>query len=42
MFKNFNELKKNKAFCQWKDFFSQASDDLEKEAHPSEEAKRYF
>ena len=26
-----------KAFCQWKHFFSQASDGLEKELHPSEE-----
>ena len=31
------KLKKIKAFCQWKQFFSQASDSLEKEALPSEE-----
>ena len=28
---------KFKAFFQWKQFFSQASDDLEKELHPLEE-----
>jgi len=33
------ELKKYKAFSQWKRFFSQASDGLEKEVHPLEEKK---
>ena len=31
------DLDKPKAFCQWKHFFFQASDDLEKEVHPLEE-----
>jgi len=35
------ELNKYKAFCQWKHFFSQASDGLEKEFHPLEGNKNY-